>query len=118
MAPPTGNGGIVYISIEDPNESCYKHDPPWTADSPLSDELYSVELPNDPVVLSNGERLKSGGLSINLRGNRKPAGTGCRFDGFYMNEPVFGVHQGWVETYFAAIDQKRIVASNHYCMAR
>ena len=54
---------------------------------------------------------------INLRGNRTPTGKGCRFEGFYMNEPVAGIHQGWTESYFGAIDRKRIVASNHYCMA-
>lgn len=34
-----------------------------------------------------------------------------------MNEPVYGMHQGWGETYFGAIDEKPIVAAGHYCMA-
>ncbi|HUI97254.1 MAG TPA: hypothetical protein VLX44_15970, partial [Xanthobacteraceae bacterium] len=90
--PPAGNGRIVYISMEGPRSSCYKYDPPWPGDNTPSDELYSLEIPNDPVVLSNGERVPSGGRSVNLRGNRTPVETGCRFDGFYMNEPVFGIH--------------------------
>jgi hypothetical protein len=111
VAPPSGNGRIVYISIEDPtatcDTSCHPNQP---CDTSPSADLYSVLLPDSPAE-------DSGGVSINLRGNRTPAGKGCRFEGFYMNEPVAGIHQGWTESYFGAIDRKRIVASNHYCMA-
>ncbi len=114
-APPSGNGRIVYISIEDPKKSCDIYvdlfHPPWPGETPISHDLYSVLLPEGPS-------RDFGGVSINLRGNRTPVGTGCRFEGFYMNEPVAGIHQGWTETYFGAVERERIVASNHYCMAR
>ena len=103
LAPPTGNGRIVYISIEDPKHDCG----PYASGA----ELYSVSLANPPTSSWPG-------VGINLRGNAQPAGSGCRFEGFYMNEPVYGMHQGWTETYFGAIDRERIVASNNYCMER
>jgi len=106
--PPSGNGRIVYISIADPTQSCGGLDPKWPGDP---EELYSVLLPDGPG-------RDSGGVSINLRGNRTPAGKGCRFEGFYMNEPVAGIHQGWTESYFGAIERERIMASDHYCLAR
>jgi hypothetical protein len=114
--PPSGNGRIVYISIEDPDEPCDRDrdnpfHPVWPDENPRRDDLYSVLLPESPAA-------DSGGVSINLRGNRTPVGKGCRFEGFYMNEPVAGIHQGWTDNYFGAIDRARIVASNHYCMAR
>jgi len=102
-APPRGNGRIVYISIDVPTHDCAA----YASDS----ELYSVSLPEPP-----GSSWP--GVAINLRGNTRPVGSGCRFEGFYMNEPVAGMHQGWTETYFGAIQRERIVASDHYCMAR
>jgi hypothetical protein len=102
MAPPTGNGRIVSITIDPPKDDC-------SADP---DKLYSFSLPEDPRASD------SGGLAVNLRGNRVSIGSGCRLDGFFMNEPVFGIHQGWTETYFGAIDRARVVASGHYCLAR
>lgn len=112
-APPNGNGRIVNISIEDPDESCDRNpfNPAWPDENPRTDDLYSVLLPESADE-------DSGGVSINLRGNRTPVGRGCRFEGFYMNEPVAGIHQGWTETYFGAIERERILASNHYCLTR
>jgi hypothetical protein len=101
-APPTGNGRIVFITVDPAKDDC-------SADP---DKLYSFSLPEDPRAPD------SGGLAVNLRGNRVTVGSGCRLDGFFMNEPVFGIHQGWTETYFGAIDRARIVASGHYCLAR
>ena len=103
LAPPMGNGRIVYISIEDPKWPC------GAVES--NNGLYSVSLPNGPGAVWPG-------MAINLRGNTTAVGTGCRYEGFFMNEPVQGMHQGWIETYFGAIDRERIVASNQYCVAR
>jgi len=98
-APPEGDGRIVHISIK----ARYCHRDP--------DELYAFGLPRDPKAPENGGRY------VNLRGNTAKDGRGCRLDGFFMNEPVTGIHQGWTETYFGAIDRKRIVASNQFCLA-
>ena len=74
-------------------------------------------LSSDPhAFLEAGDT--GGGLSINLGGKGTSDGSGCRFDGFYMNEPVFGMHQGVIETYFAPIDETRILASGAYCLMR
>jgi hypothetical protein len=97
--PPTGNGRIVYISIAAPKERC--GDP---------DGLVSFSLPNDE------NDVGSGGLAVNLRGNGELFERGCRFYGFFMNEPVFGLHQGWAETYFGAIDKEQVVATEQYCI--
>jgi len=35
-----------------------------------------------------------------------------------MNEDVMGMHQGWIETYFGAVDKKDIVLSNDFCLVR
>jgi hypothetical protein len=99
-APPTGNGRIVYISVRASDQQCLE-----------GDGLYSFDLPDNPA-----DRLGAGGLEVNLRGNSIPVETGCQLEGFFMNEPVFGMHHGWVETYFGAIEKERIVASNRYCM--
>ena len=101
-APPTGNGRIVFITVDPAKDDC----------SANPDKLYSFSLPEDPGAPD------SGGLAVNLRGNRATAGSGCRLDGFFMNEPVFGMHQGWIETYFGAIARDRVLASGHYCLAR
>ncbi len=97
--PPTGDGKIVYISFQASQERC--GDP---------DKLFSFPL------RYHGKTLE--GLAVNLRGNNESFAGGCRFSGFYMNEPVFGVHQGWIETYFGPIDKDRIIATGQYCISR
>ena len=108
--PPVGDGRIVYIVIDAPRENCAPPLSHWPGDdSPLK----TFSRPNNEK-----NPLDDGGLEVNLRGNYGLVGEICRFDGFFMNEPVYGMHQGWGETYFGAIDEKRIVAAGHYCMVR
>ena len=63
-----------------------------------------------------GQRGASG-LMVNLRGNAREKRGRCVLKGFYMNEPVPGTAQGWIETYFGAVDEKRVIASRTYCLA-
>jgi hypothetical protein len=64
------------------------------------------------------DRLGVDGLAVNFRGNNEPFDGGCRFDGFFLNEPVYGMHAGAIETYFGAIDKGRVVSTGQYCLAR
>ncbi len=99
--PPMGDGRIVYIAIDTP-EKC--------PDDP--DHLFTVSRPDDV-----NDVVGAGGLEVNLRGSFSPYRDGCRLQGFYINQPVFGMHYGWGETYFAAIDKSRIEATGQYCLA-
>lgn len=58
-----------------------------------------------------------GGLAVNLKGNTRHANGICSFSGFYMNQSVEGMHQGWIETYFGAVDMQKLILSNKYCLA-
>lgn len=101
--PPLGDGRIVYISIDNLNGQCPRD----------ADHLFTIERPQN-----ENDGRGAGALAINLRGNFAPHRDGCRLQGFYMNQPVYGIHQGWTETYFAPIDKKRIQATGQYCLAR
>lgn len=100
--PPQGDGRIVQISISlAPGKPCtwYSHD------------LFSFYFPSNPRHRENG------GLEVNLRGNATDKNGRCVLEGFYMNEDVPGIQQGWVATYFGAVDEKRVIASGTYCLA-
>ena len=103
--PPTGDGRIVYIEFtaDEEKAGCLNAKP---------DQLYSFTRPTDLTEPENG------GLAVNFRGNVQFANSMCTFSGFYMNEPVFGMHQGWIETYFGAVDKFKIVSSGNFCISR
>lgn len=98
--PPEGDGKIVYIELfgENSRLGCATAKP---------GNLYSFYRPY-------GSGL--GGLQINLRGNVHPSSDLCYFSGFFMNEKVFGMHQGWIETYFGAVDKFEIIKSGNFCI--
>lgn len=100
--PPTEDGAIVLIQLH--------------ADAALVEcndgALNSFSLPNDP------DDHMAGGLAVNIRGNTQFANGICYFRGYYLNEDVMGLHQGWVETYFGAVDRKDIALSNGFCLER
>lgn len=73
--------------------------------------LNAFQRPDDPGNTTDG------GLAVNLRGNTQRAHGDCYFSGYYMNEDVAGMHQGWVETYFGAVDKMQIVLSDKFCRA-
>ena len=100
--PPVGDGRIVHISIKlPPGKPCA-----W-----YSQDLFSFYFPSDRAQRDHG------GLEVNLRGNTSDKDGRCTLEGFYMNEEVPGVQQGWVSTYFGAVDEKKVVASGTYCLA-
>jgi hypothetical protein len=101
--PPEGDGRIVFISIVPRTQQCREND----------GQLFTFGFPWDPK-----KPTYSGGLSVNLRGNAHSVKGRCALSGFYMNEPVFGIHQGWVETFFGAVDKDKLIASGTYCLAQ
>lgn len=100
--PPQKDGQIVYISLyQDSNKT--------TCDDK---ELNSFSRPSNP------KDVMEGGLAVNIRGNTQFANGICYFRGYYMNEEVMGIHQGWTETYFGAISKEKIVTSEKYCLSK
>ena len=101
-APPEKDGQVVFIELfdENKNRGCA---------NAAEDKLYSFSLPN-----TSG----SGGLAVNIRGNVQFANGYCYFSGFFINKKVFGIHQGWTETYFGALDTFEVVKSGQHCLAR
>jgi len=102
--PPTRDGQIVFIEISGDNETV-------GCSSASKDKLYSFSIPNDV------NNIGAGGLAVNLRGNVQFANGYCIFSGFYMNQRVFGMHQGWIETYFGAVDKFELVKSGRFCVS-
>lgn len=99
-APPQQDGQIVYIHAanSNPNSPCGQ------------DDLISLSIPVDP------NDAFEGGLSVNLRGNTQFTNGACHLKGYYVNQDVQGIHQGWTETYFEAIETKEVVMSGRYCL--
>ena len=91
---------IVYVAFHDGSARTTCND----------EELSSFSHPDD---LSDPQ---AGGIAVNLRGNTQFANGICYLAGYYMNEPVMGMHQGWVETYFGAIDKQQVIMSGRYCL--
>jgi hypothetical protein len=99
--PPQKDGQIIYIRVHADIESAGCTD----------DTLNSFSLP-----ANKGDRTQ-GGLAVNLKGNTQLANGMCHFSGYYMNEEVMGMHQGWIETYFGALDKKAVVLPGKYCLS-
>jgi hypothetical protein len=101
--PPQGDGLVIFasFSIQNSEADC--------AGAEI-DRLYSFSAqPNDP-------RLE--GFLVNIRGNVQVVDGMCHFRGFFRNEPAIGMHQGWAETYFGAIDKFEIISTGRYCLER
>ena len=102
--PPTEDGRVVYIELD--------------ADAGLIDcaadldKVFSLPLPDDRANPQNG------GLSVNIQGHTQFANGMCHFQGFYMNAEVRGMHQGWVDTKFDAVDRFRLITSGQYCAVK
>jgi hypothetical protein len=100
-APPQRDGMVVRIDFGslDASVDC------------TDEAMNSFALPEDPSDASYG------GLYVNIKGNTNYAVGECRFSGYYMNQDVPGIHQGWTETFFGAVDKQTLVLSNKYCLA-
>lgn len=103
--PPTGEGTLVYIRIGGDTEhvECHQAD---------AEHLYSFSLPQNP------EDSGAGGLAVNIRGQAQFANGFCYLSGLFMNKPVFGLHQGWHETYFGEVDSLPVTLSGRFCLQR
>jgi hypothetical protein len=99
--PPQNEGQIVYIDAAQ-----------WTESGCGVDNLNTLSFPDDP------KDVMQGGLAVNLRGNTQVADGLCYYKGFYRNESVPGVHQGWVETFFGAVEKDEVLKSDRYCLER
>ena len=100
--PPRKDGQIVYIQL-------YQDASKTTCNDK---ELNSFSRPENP------QEVMEGGLAVNIRGNTQFANGICYFSGYYMNEDVMGMHQGWIETFYGAVEKKEIVMSGKYCLAK
>ncbi len=101
-APPQKDGQIVYILLfQDASKTTCKES-----------KLNSFSRPTNPA------NPMEGGLAVNIRGNTQFANGICYFKGYFMNEDVMGIHQGWVETYFGAVDKEKVVMSDKYCLSK
>jgi len=100
--PPQKDGQIVYILLFQDASKTTCND----------EELNSFSRPTNP------KDVMEGGLAVNIKGNTQFASGICYFAGYYMNQDVMGIHQGWIETYFGAIDKKEVIMSGKYCLAR
>ena len=100
--PPRRDGLIVYADLHRPSsrEAC------------AADALHSFTRPGDAA------EGYPGGLAVNLRGNVRYADGTCRLRGFYVNRDVPGMHQGWIETYFEAVDAAALAAAGRHCLER
>lgn len=101
--PPMNDGQIVFIELYQDNSAIDCSGAP-------QDKLYSFSLPTNPKDPTEG------GLAINIRGNVQFANGTCYFSGFFMNEQVMGMHQGWTETSFKAVEKKDIAMSGRFCL--
>ncbi len=98
--PPQGEGLIVYIkfSADGDGSSC------------IDDEMQSFSIPNDP------KDFQQGGLAVNIRGPVSMVDGKCQFAGFYKNESVDGMHQGYIETYFGVLEGAESPTPKRYCL--
>lgn len=98
--PPQQDGQFVYIAIDR-----------VPLDSSCDDtQMFSLARPeniDDPM---------QGGLAVNIRGNAQSANGACRLHGYYKNEDVEGMHQGWIETYFGAVADVSKITAVAYCL--
>jgi len=100
--PPRQDGGIVYADLQRPSsrEACG------------AEALHSFTRPGDAA------EGYPGGLAVNMRGHVHYADGGCRLRGFYVNRDVPGMHQGWIETYFEAVDADALAEAGRHCLER
>lgn len=98
--PEQKAGELVYI------RATYSPSP----DLPCNDETLH------PLARRNTDGTP-GGLSVNVKGNTTASDGACTFDGFYRNEDVPGMHQGWIETYFGAVPRSEVPVER-YCLTQ
>ena len=100
--PPQRDGQIVYIHLSQDA----------TKTSCDDKELNTFSRPNKK------SNPTFSGLAVNIRGNTQFANGTCYFSGYYMNEQVMGMHQGWIETYFGAVKKTDIILSSKFCLSK
>jgi hypothetical protein len=103
--PEIKDGDIVFIEF-------FRENADMDCAAGQADHLYSFSYPNNPK-----DPLGEGGLAVNVRGNVQFANSYCYVSGFFINQQVMGIHQGWTETYFGALDAAQVVLSGTACMS-
>ncbi len=101
-APPQHNEQIVYIDAAQVSRG----------NGCTAEGLNTLSFPEDE------QDVMAGGLAVNLRGNAQVVDGICHYRGFFRNEDVPGVHQGWVETYFEAVPSETVLPTGRYCLER
>ena len=95
--PPQQDGQIVYIAIDHAAKDAVCN----------NTEMLSFTRPEsmeDPML---------GGLAVNISGNAQAKDGICRLRGYYRNQDVEGMHQGWVETHFGAVEKGAVSPGKH-----
>ncbi len=89
-APGAADGQVFYIEFHTDNASA-------SCAGATADHLYTFDHPD----------ADGAGLAVNLRGNVQFANGMCYFAGYFMNEPVMGMHPGLDRNVLPPIGQSR-----------
>lgn len=103
--PPEGDGRVIYIDQRRFGRCSER--------GALDSYSYPFFDPH------NGESaLGAGGVAVNMRGGTSWANGSCNRVGFFKNEVVEGIHQGWIETYFGHLEDAPVSLAGRYCLER
>jgi hypothetical protein len=102
--PPMQDGMLVYIDISADNEAV-------NCAGLRKGEIYHLTYLNNPKTGSF-----DGGLEVGISGNVQFANGMCYFHGFYVNEMVMGMWQGFIATHFKAVRTGEVTLSGRFCV--
>lgn len=102
--PPMRDGMLVYIDIAADNDSV-------NCAALRRGKVYHFTHLNNPRT-----GAIDGGLEVSISGNVQFANGTCYFRGFYINEDVMGIWQGFIATRFKAARTNDITLSGRFCV--
>lgn len=102
--PPMRDGMLIYIDISADNDAV-------NCAALRRGETYHFTYLNNPKKGS-----VEGGLEVGISGNVQFANGMCYFRGFYINEDVMGMWQGFIATRFKAVRASDVTLSGRFCV--
>lgn len=102
--PPMRDGRLIYIDIAADNDAV-------NCATSRRGEVYHFTYLNNPNTGSI-----DGGLEVGISGNVQFANGMCYFRGFYINEVVMGMWQGFIATRFKAVHTNNLTLSGRFCI--
>ena len=102
--PPMQDGKLVYIDIMADNDAV-------KCATLRRGEVYHLTYLNNTKTGS-----VDGGLEVGISGNVQFANGMCYFRGFYINEDVMGMWQGFIATRFKAVRASDVTLSGRFCV--